>query len=77
MHCIDCRWYRMKVAVGETPSQEWGICDSPEVRKQLMIFGFGILRRTNVPEDLLQALDWRVRGDFGCIHFEERRTHAV
>ena len=72
MHCVDCRFYRMKSAVGEIPSQEWGICDSPEVRKQLWMFGFAILRRTNVPEATLREIGWRVRGDFGCIHFKAR-----
>ena len=72
MRCVDCRFYRMKSAMGERPSQEWGICDSPMVRKQLMVFGFALLRHANVPETLLQEIDWRVRGDFGCIHFAER-----
>lgn len=73
MPCVDCRWYRMKSAVGEGPSREWGICDSPTVRKQVRVFGFAFLRRANVPEEILREIDYRVRGDFGCIHFEERK----
>lgn len=72
MLCVDCRWYRMKSAVGEKPSQEWGICDSPKTHERLMIFGYALLRRANVPEVTLREIGWRVRGDFGCIHFEER-----
>lgn len=78
--CVSCNWYLFKAATGPLPAGEWGVCENPAVSHQTKITGLHFLSRVlddaNIAvatqEAIERELDIRVRGDFGCRHWEQQ-----
>lgn len=83
--CCTCLFYRHKGSgFGDGDEDERGCCDNPATNKQIkpgmgLTLALSILRH-NVPEEVYQEneetlkreiVDFRVRGDFGCINWEK------